>query len=218
MKYRLGNNSFIWSKSIDDEGYLNDMYGAKSNPNNTQFNSFSPEFCWKKVDNCKSYALTIIDADATKVIGFPFIHWVVLNIKENYIKENESYNSFLKWDKSSYYNDEIIWQGFNSSVPKTKLVNNKEEGSKLQGILPMGFTNNDLNNAILYFGPYPPNEDHIYTLELYALSEEAKNLKTLNNNLYEKLNKPYYLDDFYKAINNNVIEKYILNFKYKKVG
>lgn len=53
----------------------------------------------------------------------------------------------------------------------------------------------DMSLATHYVGPNPPDKDHNYTLCVYAL------------NMMLDLEQGYYLNEFYKAIKNNIIEK-----------
>ncbi|KKB26976.1 hypothetical protein MM26B8_02020 [Mycoplasmopsis meleagridis] len=217
---KIGNNDFVKSEMIKENGYLLDHGGALNNYNQTPFPSFSPDFEWKRNPNAKSYAILIEDFQASKVIGMPFIHWVALNIKDNKLRANQSYEDYQKWIASGKknYTDDILWQGHNSSVNKTLFSNNKNN-KELGGILPEVFTSQSEEGSLLYFGCYPPDKDHIYTVNIYALDVEANELKYYKNHLNEehKLNKPFYVGDFIQAIHKHVIEKQVLLFKYKKV-
>lgn len=220
--YKLGNNENVWSKAVNNDGYLNDKYGALDNPNGLRFPSLSFDLEWKKMPGAKSYAVVIEDVEASSVVGFPFIHWVVLNINDTKLEENASYKAWKKWidSKQVNYGSEELWQGFNSSVNQTIVANNKQNQA-LKGILPEAFTSLELNDAAIYFGPYPPNKDHVYTVTVYGLDKKADELEyTLDFEKQNKakLHKPFYVGDFYQAINDSVVNSYILNFKYKKVG
>lgn len=41
-------------------------------------------FEWKEILGVKSYVLKIIDYEVVEIIRFPFIYWVVSNIKTNF--------------------------------------------------------------------------------------------------------------------------------------
>ncbi|WP_027122060.1 YbhB/YbcL family Raf kinase inhibitor-like protein [[Mycoplasma] imitans] len=220
-KYSIGNNSKIWSKMVGSDGYLALHGGAHDNKNNTPFPSFSLDLSWEKIPNAKSYAVMIEDFDAAEVIGFSFIHWIAVNVKTNHIPENQSYLDHKKWldSKQPTYSEAILWQGHNSSVNKTLVANNKTNPN-LGGILPEGFTSTSSENSLMYFGCYPPNADHTYTVTVYGLDVEAKDLAYHKNHRTQKhhLNEPFYVGDFMHAIHKHVVGKHTLHFKYKKVG
>lgn len=111
------------------------------------------ELHWDKVENAKSYALYMIDYDAIHVVGFPFIHWVVANIKNNKLELD-----------ATHLNRDII-QGQNSRTTIGWL--NKRGNSISKGEL--------LANAN-YTGPYPPDKSHSYTIILFALDIETIDL------------------------------------------
>lgn len=220
-KLTLGNRKTIHSPAIDKDGYLDNKYGVNSiNPNNTQFPSLSFPLEWDHIDGAKSYAIIFEDFDACEVVGFPFIHWVVANIKTNKLSENQSFIDFQKAKKNDFYPDDILWQGHNSSVNKT-IVSNNKQNKNLSGILPEGFTSNEHNNSLMYFGPYPPNKEHLYILTVYGLNVEANKLEYIvdfDKKIKSKLNKPYYAGDLLQAMNNKIVGSHTIVFKYKKAN
>lgn len=220
MNYNIGNNTKIWSKAIDKDGYLNNKFGINENINKTQFPSYSFDLEWEPIKGAKTYGLLLQDFDMTKVFGFPFIQWTVLNITTNKLSENQSYNDWKKWINSHQerFQNDIIWQGYNSTVPKTLITNNKIQNNKIGGILPEVYTSNNLFESAMYCGPYPIENEHLYTLYLYGLDVDGLNTKFMchQQNKMEIINKPYYVGDFMEAINNHVLDVLVLNFKYKK--
>ncbi len=104
---------------------------------------------WDKVSAAKSYALYMIDYDATHVVGFPFIHWLVANIK----------NNELVYDATHL--DKTIIQGQNSCT-NIQWLNTRNHKPSIEEIL---------ENAN-YTGPTPPDKDHIYTIYIFALDKE----------------------------------------------
>lgn len=220
-KLHLGNRQNIYSSAIDANGYLHHKFGAHGGQlNKTQFPSFSFPLEWKPIPHAKSYALILEDFDACEVVGFPFVHWVACNIKGTKLVENESYLAFLKWDQKRSYPDNVLWQGHNSSVHDTLAANNKDASTPhLKGILPNGFTSNELNNSLMYFGPYPPNKDHLYTLTVFGLECSADQLSyilSFEHHTVAKLNRPYYVGDLVQAMDNKVVGSHTLFFKYQK--
>ena len=121
----------------------------------------------------QSLAVTFVDYDAIPVGGFCWIHWLACNI-----------------------------------APETTLI--PDNASALESIPMVQGTNSDwsplagahTNPAIIqrYAGPFPPDQDHEYTLEVYALNTKLD------------LEEGYYLNEFRKAIRGHVIEKVELDF------
>lgn len=111
----------------------------------------------------KSFALTVIDFDAVPVCGFPWIHWVACDIPGTIrnIPENASVNNALN-----------IVQGKNSFA--SKFVDE-----------------NDPQIICHYVGPAPPDKDHKYTIDIYALDCETLHLSNgfYLNELYDKTEK-----------------------------
>lgn len=218
--HKLGNKTQIKSKSVNEHGYLHDVHGAHGKTS-FRFPDHSFELKWDKMPNAKSYALLLEDFDAMKVIGFPFIHWVAVNVKENFVSEAASKLAFdhLKENLGKAMSSNLLWQGYNSSVSKTLVTENKEKGSSLNGILPEMFTSLELEDAAQYFGPYPPDKDHVYTLTVFGLDVDASELEYKDaDGLSHKLDKPYYVGDFLQAVDTHVVGTYTLNFKYRQAG
>ena len=95
----------------------------------------------------KYVAITLIDYDAIPVCSFPWIHWLVTDIEvvDNEVIIPENYS--LDYKNS-------IKQGKNSfSSP----------------LLGMDFTEIDS----IFVGPTPPDKDHRYTIEVFALSDKT---------------------------------------------
>lgn len=122
----------------------------------------------EKPAGTKSFAISMIDYDAVSVCGFPWIHWVVCNIPGNIseLPENASVNNILK-----------ITQGKNSF------------SSHLIAEI-------DSNITCHYAGPTPPDKDHKYTIDVYALDCEVIDLKD-----------GFYLNELYEKIENHILAK-----------
>ena len=120
-----------------------------------EFGEISFPLKWDSVPEAKSYALYIIDYDATHVCGFPFIHWVVANISKNELGFDATHN--LKG---------IIAQGQNSTSTVTY--------HSLRGRKP---TQSELLKAAKYIAPTPPDGSHTYTIVLFALDVDKLDLK-----------------------------------------
>ena len=159
-----------------ENGYLPDRYGK-----------YAPTDCTVDEHPCvsfpieisevpagaKSLALVFIDYDAIPVGGFCWIHWLACNI-----------------------------------APDTRLI--PDNASALESIPMVQGTNSDWsplagahkNPAVIrrYAGPFPPDQDHEYTTEVYALDAMLD------------LEEGYYLNEFRKAIRGHIIEKVEVDF------
>ncbi|OFI50060.1 phosphatidylethanolamine-binding protein [Floricoccus tropicus] len=117
-------------------------------------------------EGTKSIAFTLIDYDAVPVCGFPWIHWLVTNVPKS---QTEIPDNFSRTSDNKI-------EGKNSNVSR---------------FLPEDLSAVENN----YVGPYPPDKDHIYTLTVYALSEDLN------------LENGFYLNDFLKATEGKIIEE-----------
>lgn len=119
-------------------------------------------------ENTKSFALTVIDFDAVPICGFPWIHWIACDIPGNIIElpENVSVQNTLN-----------IIQGKNS--------------------FSSGFVSEtDPKLTCHYVGPTPPDKDHKYTVDVYAIDCETL-----------QLNNGFYLNDLYDKMENHILCK-----------
>lgn len=118
--------------------------------------------------NTKSFALSLIDYDAVPVCGFPWIHWVACDVPGtvNNIPENISRDKIFN-----------IIQGKNSFC--TSFI----EGT-------------DIKLTEGYVGPTPPDKDHNYTLEVYALDCDTLFLEN-----------GFYLNELYNKMKNHMLDK-----------
>lgn len=141
-------NLNIRSKDIKNN-VLNNLYGGYGKEPQTSF-----ELEWDKVENAKSYGLIFIDYDAVHVVGKPFIHWLVLNIRENKLKKN-----------ATFLDKDILVQGQNS---RTTIGWLDVKDKKL--------TKEEILQNANYTGPFPPDKSHIYKIIIFALDFENTNL------------------------------------------
>lgn len=116
----------------------------------------------------KSFALTVIDFDAVSVCGFAWIHWLACDIPATItvIPENVSANNTLG-----------IVQGKNS-------FSSIFVGEKDQQII------------CRYAGPTPPDRDHKYTVDVYALDCDTL-----------RLSEGFYLNELYTKMENHILAK-----------
>ncbi|MGZ9428500.1 YbhB/YbcL family Raf kinase inhibitor-like protein [Mycoplasma sp. 1012] len=162
-------------------GVLETQFGNS----NLKDNSVSFPIKWSKVKNAKSYAITLIDKEASKSLGVPFIHWIAANIKKNRVD----------WDFSFQNKDKIIqFENSMSAFAKKHL---------LEQIV-------SIENNGVYVGPFPVESDHNYELRIYALNTEEI-LKNSNFNKEDKL----FFDDFQNLIKGKVIDSGFYTFLYR---
>lgn len=113
----------------------------------------------------KTFALSFIDYDAVPICSFPWIHWLAANIPAELVKIPENF--------SLTFGEPTI-QGKNSfSSP----------------LLENDFS--EIEN--LFVGPTPPDQDHCYTLTVYALPSELD------------LQPGYYLNEFLKKVKHQAL-------------
>ncbi|MES2203987.1 MAG: YbhB/YbcL family Raf kinase inhibitor-like protein [Pseudomonadota bacterium] len=167
----------IKSNSITN-GYFKDEMGHHG----TQFlknimPNYSFHLAWDNLPpGTQSLALTFVDHDAIPFCGFTWIHWLAANIDPtlNELPENAS-------EKMN------LLQGVNSW------------GS---GIIPKEYQLSK-EDASRYGGCAPPDKDHLYTIELYALDK--------------KLDLPsgFMMNELLKAMKGHVLDKATLEALYK---
>ncbi|WP_104749733.1 YbhB/YbcL family Raf kinase inhibitor-like protein [Helicobacter cynogastricus] len=170
----------------NDQGFLDLKFGGNAP---AQFLDHglpkrSPEISWEAVPGAKSYALEIVDDDAAPVVGKSFIHWVVGNIKGTKLAENASLEN------------KHIAQGVNSLT----------EGYLRSSLSPEEKHTSNLANST-YIGPMPPNADHHYLIQVYALDIEHVNLKV-----------PFFISDLHDAIRGHILGLGRVEFKYPKMA
>lgn len=142
---------------------------------------------WQKIEGAKSYAVVMVDKDAFQTVGTAFFHWVVGNIPAT--------QTSLEVD-ASVKNSNLL-QFENSTSKKTSNKN----------VVPGAFKT-DKSDA--YFGPYPPDADHLYEVRVIGLNAE---------NAFADLDKtkPLFFSDFENAIAGKVVGSHTLYMVGKKV-
>jgi len=160
------------------DGYLLPIYGKYSD------NSFkidnvpivSPPLEWSLVpEKTKSLALIMQDFDAVAVCGFSWIHWLVANINPNLIGLPQNASRDMQ----------NLLQGKNSLASK-----------QICGDMSKNVIN-------YYSGPKPPDKDHEYQFELYALDVELD------------LKSGFGMNDLQKAMRGHILEQAIFIGIYK---
>lgn len=184
------NNTFnkaIFSKDFnqDENGY------TWLNPKaiklvDSKYTSF--ELSWDPIEGAESYVLVLIDYDANKVFGFPFLHWAVANITTTTLEASANLN-----------NTEII-QGLNSSAPKMK--------DDMNGIyyeaLPSGYRSSSFENAIGFFPMLSREKPHMFMLTIIGLDT-----KTID------INSGFFLDDLSLKIQKSIVGVHYKSFWFK---
>lgn len=170
---------------IDSDGFLDNKHGgncSKEFLDEFGYPDFSPHVVWDKVENAKSYALECIDYDATIVCGKIFVHWSVANILDNKLQAN-----------ASRLNKEIL-QGVNSITNgfiRSELDENQKNKSNL--------------DTSRYIGPMPPDRDHHYLFNVYALDIEKLELKM-----------PFFINELHDKMRGHIIGIGRGEFKYRQ--
>ncbi|WP_036459518.1 YbhB/YbcL family Raf kinase inhibitor-like protein [[Mycoplasma] imitans] len=178
-------NGSIWSscfKETADGVYLKN---ETVKLNNNRYESL--DLTWEKIDGAKSYAIVMVDYEASRVIGQSFTHWIVANVKEN------------KLAYAANINDKNIIQGLNSTAQ------GQTESSKgvLIECVPGAFKNT-AQAASDYLPPLPPDDTHLYTIRVYGLDVEKLELP-----------KHFSLSDLNKKIIHHAVGEHELHFWYK---
>lgn len=139
--------------------------------------NYSFHLAWEDLPvNTVSLALTFIDHDAIPVCGFTWIHWTVANI-DPALKE-------LSENASEQLN---LLEGVTSWSA---------------GIIPEDWRINKADDAG-FGGCAPPDKEHLYTIELYALDKKLI------------LPQGFFMNDLLKAMKGHVLDKCILEALYK---
>lgn len=148
------------------------------------FHSFHLE--WEKMDSAKSYAIVLLDYEASRVIGQNFVHWTAANIKTNSISH-----------KSNILDSHKMVQGVNSTCPSQTNGNN----GVIIECIPGAFKAPHFEASIGYFPPMPPDKPHLYQIRIYGL--DVDNLE---------LNNGYFLGDLFNKMSGHVVGLHTLNF------
>ncbi len=169
----------------DTQGFLDLKFGGNASAEFLDHGlpKRSPEISWEGVSGAKSYALEIVDDDAAPVVGKPFIHWVVGNIIGTKLAEN-----------ASLENKQIV-QGINSLT----------EGYLRSSLSPEEKHASNLANST-YIGPMPPNGDHHYLIQVYALDIAHVDLKP-----------PFFINELHDAIRGHILGLGRVEFKYPQM-
>ncbi len=167
----------IHSHSIIN-GYFKDSIGHRG----TQFlkdkkPNHSFHLAWEDLPkNTQSLALIFIDHDAIPVCGFTWIHWTVANIDPalKELPENASITMNLV---------EGITSWSSGIIPADWRLDKKEDAG--------------------FGGCAPPDKEHLYTIELYALDKQLT------------LSRGFMMNELLKAMKGHVLDKATLEALYK---
>lgn len=139
--------------------------------------NYSFQLSWEDLPkNTVSLALTFLDHDAIPVCGFSWIHWTVANI-DPALKE----------------------------LPENASVNlNLVEGvtSWSSGIIPEEWRLSKEDDAG-FGGCAPPDQEHLYTIELYALDKKLE------------LPRGFMMNELLKAMRGHVLDRCSLDALYR---
>ena len=160
-------------------GYFEDKIGHRGTHfvKDEKMPNYSFHLAWSDLPkNTKTIAIVFVDDDAIPVCGFSWIHWAVANIDASLgeLPENASVEQDLLEGVTSW----------NS------------------GILPKEWWL-DHEDATGFGGCAPPDKEHRYTIDVYALDAKL-NLK-----------RGFYLNEMLKAMEPHVLDKATLHALYK---
>lgn len=141
---------------------------------------------WEKMNEAKSYAIVVLDYEASRVIGQNFVHWGAANIKENIIEHGHNINNHHK-----------IIQATNSTCPSNE---NNSNGVLIECI-PSGFKAQTFEASIGYFPPMPPDKPHLYQVRIYGLDIDHVDLPN-----------GFFLGQLFNKMVGHVVGVHILNF------
>ncbi|AAP56785.2 putative phospholipid-binding protein [Mycoplasmoides gallisepticum str. R(low)] len=175
----------IWSNCFTETGDGVYLKSETVKLNNNRYESL--DLTWDKIEGAKSYAVVMVDYEASRVIGQSFIHWVVANVKEN------------KLAYAANINNKSIVQGLNSTAQ------GQTESSKgvIIECVPGAFKNT-AEAASDYLPPLPPDDTHLYTLRVYGLDVDHVDLP-----------KHFSLTDLNQKIIRHTVGEHELHFWYK---
>lgn len=128
-------------------------------------------------EDTTTFAFTLVDFDAIPVGGFPWIHWIAANVDPNNyrIPANASHEQLIDFV-----------QGFNSNAGGY-----------------VGSKDPDVNTG--YANPAPPDQDHAYTLSVYALDKKLK------------LKNGFWMNELYNAMDGHIIDQDQVDLRYPKI-
>lgn len=139
--------------------------------------NYSFHLSWEDLPpNTVSLALIFVDHDAIPVCGFTWIHWTVANIDPalKELPENASVNLDLLEGVTS-------WSS--GIIPKEWRLSKEEDAG--------------------FGGCAPPDKEHLYTIELYALDKKLA------------LPRGFMMNELLKAMKGHVLDKATLEAWYK---
>lgn len=139
--------------------------------------SYSFQLSWEDLpENTVSLALIFVDHDAIPVCGFSWIHWLVANIDPALKELPENASTTLP-----------LLQGLTSWSSE---------------ILPEGWGLSKVDD-VGFGGCAPPDQEHLYTIELYALDKRLE------------LPSGFMMNDLLKAMKGHTLDKCLLEALYK---
>lgn len=169
----------VHSNSVTNK-YLGNQFGKYGTQlmQDKAISTRSFEVSWSELPlNTKSLALIFVDHDAIPACGFSWIHWTVANIDPNKVKHLPE-NASVELDLLEGVNS------FSSPLAPDSWKLTHEE-------------------AISYGGCAPPDKDHGYTIELYALDSMLD------------LKRGFYANELLHAIDEHVLDSAKLRVWYR---
>lgn len=182
-------NKFIYSPSFtNDENGICWLDKKAIQLIDSIYTSF--ELSWEKIEGAKSYVVLIINYDASRIFGFPFIHWIVGNIQENNLEA-----------AANLSNKQIV-QGVNSGVT---LATDNSKGI-IQDVLPSGYRNASFNSSIGFYPFLTFDRPCMYTIRVFGINEESI-----------KIDSGFFIDELIQKIYKHIVGIHEKNFWHSGV-
>jgi len=177
----------VYSNTINSKGYFNDSVGFHGTqfqpaecPDGFKKPNYSPHVGWKNLPkDTRSLALVCIDHDADRIRGFSWNHWLVANI-DPAVKQ--------------------LPENAGLTMPYVQGVS-----SLVSNMIPKFFQLSK-EGATGFGGFGPPDRDHTYTIDLYALDVSKLDLK-----------KGFFMSELLQAMKGHVLAHASVDGLYRKV-
>ncbi|WP_156768875.1 hypothetical protein [[Mycoplasma] mobile] len=203
-------------------GVLQPKFGAAND--NGPLGAITPQISFKAVSGAVSYALVIIDNEATNVIGAPFVHWALANIKiapdangminipeDLAAQANSAIRESLTIGRNSghrYFND---FSDFNDPFEGRNFWNSQIPNN-FRLLNPNKWSSSDLSFVRTqsgYYSPFTPNAGHYYQISVLALDADVPEIQEgfALGHLYERI----------KTLNIKVLNRMHGDFFYNQV-
>lgn len=147
---------------------------------------YSLDLEWEPMPDANTYAVVMLDYEASRVIGQNFVHWSVANLTDHKLPY-----------KASVDHKHSLVQGINSRCPAQSETS--EKGVIIECI-PSAFKAKDHKEATGYLPPMPPDKPHLYQIRVYGLD------KTL------PLKNSFFLGELFNEMHGHIVGTHVVHF------